>query len=102
MIPIWYRRWSLVILLWLQTWVGRKLEQAQGPTRVTPKMEAAFLDVAPYLLEVRRHMHNVKAAYPDRDGEALRHKALNILKAHGMAERRAAFAIELVMQEWMP
>lgn len=97
----WYRRWALAFLHWLQTWIGHQLERAEGPQKVTPKIEAAFTSLAPILLEVRRHMHNVKAAYPDRDGEALRHEALNILKAHGMAERRAAFAIELVMQEWM-
>lgn len=98
---IWYRRWALAILHWLQTWVGQQLEKVEGPTRVTPKVEAAFADVAPYLLEVRRHMHNVKAAFPRKSGEDLRSEALAILIKHGLSQRRAAFAIEVVMQEWM-
>lgn len=101
MTPIWYRRWALAILHWLRDWVGTRLERLEPPTRVTPKVEAAFADVAPYLLEVRRHMHNVKAAFPRKSSEELRHEALAILAKHGMTTRRAAFAIELVMQEWM-
>lgn len=97
----WYRRWSLAFLKWLQVWVGQQLEQVEGPQTVTPKIAKAFEDVAPVLLEVRRHMNNVKAAYPQGTGADLRPKALAILLKHGMSHRRAAFAIELVMQEWL-
>lgn len=97
----WYRRWSLAILKWLQVWVGQQLERVEGPQRVTPKIAKAFEDVAPVLLEVRRHMNNVKAAYPKAEGSDLRQRAMVILLQHGMTPRKAAFAIELVMQEWM-
>lgn len=98
---IWYRRWALAVLHWLQRWVGEQLERVEGPQKVTPKIVAAYEDVAPVLLEVRRHMHNVKAAFPHADGETLRREALKILRQREMNHRRAALAIEFVMQEWM-
>lgn len=94
------RRWGIALLYWLQQWVGKTLIDLEGPTQITPELETAFRGVAPILIDVRRHMHNVKAAYFRKSSAELRQHVLDILKQQGVPTRTAAFAIELVLQQW--
>lgn len=94
------RRLAVALLHWLQQWVGETLVEWEGPTQITPEIETAFRGVAPILVEVRRHMHNVKAAHFRKSTTELRQHVLDILKQQGVPTRTAAFAIELVLQQW--